>query len=186
MQRIAKLDPTQANDQQKQVLETVEQKFGGVLNIFGTMAHSPVTANTYFAMNKELEQSTLSPAFREQIALTVAEANACEYCLSAHTYIGKAQGLSEDAVDVARNAKSGDAKEQAGLAFAQAIVLKQGNVSDQDLADVKAAGYTEGEIFDILTVVTLNILTNYFNHIAGTEVDLPKVSPRTESATVGV
>lgn len=178
MQRIQPLDPNQATPEQQATFATIQSKFGGILNIFKTMNQSPAAVNTYLGIGQALADGTLTPAFREQIAITVAEENACEYCLSAHTYIGKSLGLTPEELETAREARSNDPKTQAGLEFARQIVAKRGMVSDEDIADLRNAGYSDGQAVEILAVVVHNIFTNYFNHLADTEVDLPKVTPK--------
>ena len=110
------------------------------------------------------------------IALAVAQANSCDYRLSAHSAIGAMTGLSASEILASREAKAVDAKQNAGLRFAQSVVIERGQVSDASIAQVKAAGYSDGEIAEIVANVALNILTNYFNHVARTEVDFPLVS----------
>jgi AhpD family alkylhydroperoxidase len=123
----------------------------------------------------------LDAKFREQIALGVAQANSCEYCLSAHTAIGRMVGLKPDEIAGSREAHSSDAKRDAGLQFVQALVVQRGMVSDQALAQVKAAGFSDG-IAEIVANVALNILTNYFNHVARTDVDFPLVPVAMETS----
>lgn len=85
-------------------------------------------------------------------------------------------GLDEDDILTSRRASSSDAKTDAALKFAHQIVVKRGEVRDSELSAVRDAGYDDGEITEIVANVALNIFTNYFNHIAQTVVDFPKVS----------
>lgn len=110
-----------------------------------------------------------------QLALAVAQANSCEYCLSAHSTIGKMVGLKPEEIAASRQAHSADPKRDAGLQFVQLLVVQRGMVSDQDVARVKAAGYTDGEIVELVANTAINIFTNYFNHVARTDVDFPPV-----------
>jgi AhpD family alkylhydroperoxidase len=141
-----------------------------------TFANSTAVLESYLNFSGSLAGGLLSPQLREKIALVVAEANSCEYCLSAHTVISKMVGLSEFEITSSRQIYSNDAKEDAALKFAYQIVLKRGEVSDAEFRAIQDAGFSEGEIAEIITNVALNIFTNYFNHIAQTEVDFPKVS----------
>lgn len=118
----------------------------------------------------------LDAKLREQIALTVAQANSCEYCLSAHSAIGGMVGLKPEEIAASREAHSHDARREAGLQFAQTVVVSRGEVSDDALARVRGAGYTDGEITEIVAIVAVNIFTNYFNHVARTDVDFPRVT----------
>ncbi|HPH47522.1 MAG TPA: carboxymuconolactone decarboxylase family protein, partial [Chryseolinea sp.] len=120
---------------------------------------------------------TLGAKTGELIALTVAENNACDYCLSAHSFIGeKLVGIDTPSLAAAREGISSNAKIDAALKFAQALVNAKGSVSDADFNAVKAAGYTDGEVGEIVAHVALNILTNYFNKTANTVIDFPVVN----------
>jgi AhpD family alkylhydroperoxidase len=105
--------------------------------------------------------------------LAVGETNNCGYCVAAHTALGKGAGLSEAETVDARYADSQDEEERAALQFAHKVVSERGWVSDDDVQRVRQAGYNDGEIGEIVANVALNIFTNYFNHVAGTEVDFP-------------
>jgi AhpD family alkylhydroperoxidase len=141
------------------------------------MANSPAVANAYLGFSQSLSTGSLPARTREQLALVVGETNGCEYCVAAQTTLGKGAGLSEGEMCDARRAVAGDDKERAALEFARTIVTDRGNVSDDDVHAVRQAGYSDGEIGEIVAHVALNIFTNYFNHVAGTEVDFP-VAPQ--------
>jgi len=157
-------------------LDGVKAKLGSVPNIFQTFAHSPAVLDFYIQGSGALGNTSLSAALRESIALTVAGANACDYCASAHTVIGKGAGLSDDEAAQNLHGKSEDSKTQAALNFAALIVEQRGNVNENDVQAVKDAGYSDGEVLEIVAVVSFNIFTNYFNHVADTDVDFPHVS----------
>ncbi len=157
-------------------LDSVKKMLGATPNIFTTFAHSPAVFGFYLGAASALAETSLSAALREQIALTVAGANHCDYCASAHTMLGKKQQVEESELTKNLNARSSDAKTQAALTFARKIVDLRGNVSDVDVETVRKAGYNDGEILEIVAVVSLNLFTNYFNHVAGTEIDFPLVS----------
>jgi len=84
-------------------------------------------------------------------------------------------GLKPEEIIEGREAHAREGKRHAGLQFAQVLVIQRGQVSDQVIAQVKAVGYSDGEITEIVANVAINIFTNYFNHVAHTEVDFPKV-----------
>jgi uncharacterized peroxidase-related enzyme len=157
------------------LLDSVHKKLGIVPNLIATMANSPAVANAYLGFSQTLSTGTLPARLREQLALVVGEANSCQYCVAAHTALGKGAGLSEGETCDARRAVAADDKERAALEFARTIVTDRGNVSDGDVHALHQAGYTDGEIGEIVANVALNIFTNYFNHVAGTEVDFPAV-----------
>jgi uncharacterized peroxidase-related enzyme len=176
MQRIIAIDPAEATGKTKKLLDGVQAKLGMTPNLMKTLASAPAALEAYLSFGGALGTGTLDAKFREQIAIAVAQANSCEYCLSAHTTIGQMVGLTAEELASSRESHSADAGIDAGLRFAQAIVVQRGEVSDADLASVRKAGYTDGEITEIVANVALNIFTNYFNHVAQTEVDFPRVS----------
>lgn len=171
--RLEPISPEKAEGEVKQFYDLIQQKMGKVPNIFQNMGHSPAVLKGYFALSEAVGQTSFSPKLREQIALTIAQANDCNYCLSAHSVIGKAMGLQDNEILQARQGLSSNKKDEAILAFVRQIVSKKGKVSDEDVAQVKLAGATEQELAEITLVVTLNLFTNYFNHITDTEIDFP-------------
>lgn len=173
MPRIQPVNKENASPATAELLGTVEKKMGMIPNIIATMANSPAVANAYLGFSQSLAGGSLPARLREQIALVVGEANSCDYCLAAHTVLGKGAGLSEQDTCDARRAIAADTKEAAALELAQKIVQEQGNITDDDIAQTRRAGYTDGEIGEIVANVALNIFTNYFNHVAETEVDFP-------------
>lgn len=176
MQRIPALTIATAPAASQAPLQAVQKKLGMVPNLFKTFAHSPAVLQYYLAGSEALAHGALPAALREQIALTAAGANACDYCASAHTLMGKGAGLAADEMANNLRGRSGDAKTQAALDFAAAIVSGRGRVGDAQLDAVRAAGYSDAEVVEIVAHVAANIFTNYFNHIAGTTVDFPLVS----------
>lgn len=166
-------DPT---NQTRDLLEGVRKKLGKVPNMMATMAQSPAALDGYLAFSGALAKGSLDAKTREQIALAVGQANSCDYCLAAHSAIGGMVGLSQDQILGARTAKSGHAKNAATLKLASRIVETRGNVTDADVNAARAAGLSDGELAEVVANVALNIYTNYFNHVAATEVDFPKAA----------
>lgn len=173
MPRIQPVNKDNADPATANLLGTVKKKLGIVPNIIATMANSTAVANAYLGFSQSLSGGSLPARLREQIALVVGETNNCDYCVAAHTALGKGAGLTEAETCDARRAQAKDEKEEAALVFAQKVVSERGWVSDEDVQRVRQAGYTDGEIGEIVANVALNIFTNYFNHVAGTEVDFP-------------
>ena len=162
------------------LLDAVKQQLGAVPNLMRVLGNSPAALEGYLALNGALGKGALDGRTRERIAMTVAEANGCDYCLSAHTYLGKNLAKLDDAELTAnRDAASSDPKAAAALRFARTVVAERGRVSADDLDAVKAAGYTDAQVIEIVLHVALNTLTNYVNNVAGTEIDFPVVAHRT-------
>lgn len=182
MTRIQPVDHATVSGQAKDLLDGVKDAIGMVPNLYATLAQSPTVLDGYLSLSKALGNGILSAQLREQIALTVAGINSCDYCASAHTALGKMAGLDDQELVRNLGGNASDAKTQAALNLTAAVVRKSGNVSDHDLKDVRAAGYSEGEIVEIVANVTANIFTNYFNHVAGTDIDFPVVTKQKAAA----
>ena len=176
MARIKPIDKEAAGTATTDLLGMVKRKMGSVPNIISTMANSLAVAKAYLGFNQALSAGALSLRMREQIALLVAELNNCEYCLAAHTAFGKGVGLDDQEIADARQASARSDRERAALVFVRSIVQNHGSVSDIDVAQVRNAGFTDGEIIEIIANVALNIFTNYFNLVVATEVDFPTAS----------
>lgn len=173
MARLAAVKPEAAEGKTKELFGAVQKKLGMVPNLIRTFGNSSAVLQAYLGFSGALEGGVLSAKLREQLALAVGQANQCGYCLSAHTAIGKMVGLSEEEILDNRQASSTDAKTQAALQFATSVVINRGLVSDKDYASLEQAGYTNEEIAEIIGAIALNLFTNYFNHIAETEIDFP-------------
>lgn len=158
-------------------LQAVNKQLGTVPNMFRLISNSPAALEGYVALNAALGKGRLAAKTRERIALAVAEINGCEYCLSAHTYLGKNLARLDDAEIAAnRNGASNDAKADAAVRFAVKVLQARGHVSDADLKAVTEAGYDSAEIVEIVLHVALNSLTNFINEVGKTEIDFPAVS----------
>lgn len=178
MPRIQPVRLETAEPKTAELLSGVKKKLGMVPNLVSTMAQSPAVANAYLGFSQTLAGGLLPAKLREQIALTVSQANECDYCLAAHCKIGRNAGLSEADVAQARHAMAEEEKAKRALAFARTLVDSRGRVTDADLDQVRHAGYSDGEINEIVANVALNIFTNYFSHVADTdaEIDFPAAS----------
>jgi uncharacterized peroxidase-related enzyme len=176
MQRLQAVNPETANGKTKELLDAVQAKLGMTPNLVRTFANSPAVLEAYLGFSGALSKGVLSAKLREQIALAVAEANGCGYCLAAHSAVGKMLGLSEEDIADSRRGISTDSKSDAVLGFARQMVEKRGWVSDEDLSRLRNVGYGDGEIAEVVANVALHLFTNYFNHVAETEVDFPEVS----------
>jgi uncharacterized peroxidase-related enzyme len=157
-------------------LEAVKKQIGSVPNMFRLLATSPAALEGYVGFNGALAKGKLNPATRERLALAIAQINGCDYCLAAHSYIGKNLAKLDSAeIDANRHGTSTDVKAEAAVRFAVAIVKARGAVSPQEIDKVRAAGYSDAEIVEIVAHTALNTLTNYVNEALGTELDFPKV-----------
>lgn len=170
------LDPTTAEGRTKELFDIVHKKFGMVPNMMRTMANSNAFLDGYLSLSGALAKGSIRPALAEQIGLAVANANACNYCNAAHSFIGeKLAGLNVPAIDLAREGRAADTREQAALTLARVLVEKRGQVTDTDVDAARKGGLTDAAMAEVVGHVALNVLTNYFNNTALTAIDFPEV-----------
>jgi uncharacterized peroxidase-related enzyme len=157
----------------------VKKQLGVAPNVFRVTSNSPAALEGYVGLLGALEKGKLPAPTRERIALAVAEANGCDYCLSAHTYLGKNLAHLDDAEMTAnRSGASNDPMADAALRFAVKLVRARGHVTDDDVRAVHDAGYDDAQVVEIVQHVALNTWTNYLNLVADTEIDFPVVTAR--------
>jgi len=175
MSRIAIPVRAEAPDAAQPLLDAVEKQLGSVPNLFRLLARSPAALEGFLGLNGALGRA-LDGRTRERIALAVAQSNGCDYCLSAHSYLG-ANLAKLDAAEIARNraGASSDPRAEAALHFALRIVETRGRVSNDDLAAVRRAGFSEAQLVEIVGLVAVNVFTNYLNNVAETDIDFPVV-----------
>lgn len=165
--------------QAQPLLAAVARQFGSTPNLFRLVATSPQALEGYLGLSGALAKGTLPAATRERIALAVAEVNGCDYCLSAHAYIGRNLAKLDDAEIAAnRNGASTDPTADAAVRFAARVAQSRGHISDAEFSAVKLAGYTDAQIIEIVQHVALNTWTNTFNSVFQTEIDFPVVTAR--------
>ena len=182
MPRLTALDPATADGEAKTLLDAVQGKLGVTPNILRTMASAPAALQAYLGFGEALAGGRFDARSREAIALTVAGANSCDYCASAHAAVSKSLKVDEAEIALRLQGHAGDPKLDAALVFARALVEKRGWVSDDDLAAVRGAGHDDGAIVEIVANVAANLFTNYFNHVAQTDIDFPKVEAAARQA----
>lgn len=174
MERITPVNPQTAEGRAKELLDAVKAKLGVVPNMTRSMAASPAILDAYLGFSGALGHGVLPAKVREQLALAVGEANHCDYCVAAHSALGKRAGLTERAILDSRTGQSEEPRTGALLRFARTLVEKRGLVTDADVAAVREAGYGDAEVAEVVAHVALNVFTNYFNTVAGTTIDFPK------------
>ena len=175
MSRLAIPAREDAPAKSQPLLDAVEKQLGVVPNLFRLVSSSPAALEGYLGLNGPLGR-TLDAKTRERIALAVAQSNGCDYCLSAHTYLGLNLAKIDNAeIALNRAGHSGDAKADAAVVFARKVLDARGRVSDADIAAVRLAGFSEPQVIEIVASVALNVLTNYINNVAQTDIDFPVV-----------
>jgi uncharacterized peroxidase-related enzyme len=158
------------------LLEAVQKQLGVLPNMFRLLGQSPAALQGFLGLNGALGKA-LDVRTRERIALSVAQINGCDYCLSAHAYLGlNLAKIGAAEITLNRKGASQDAKASAAVAFAAKVVKSRGKVAAADIRAVKDAGYSEAQIIEIVAVVAENVFTNFVNNVAETDIDFPVVS----------
>jgi len=175
MTRLTQITDQDATPAQAEIFAAIKSKVGMTPNLYRVVGNQPAALKGLLGLNETLSGGEFAPAIREAIALTVAGANACDYCASAHSAISKSLKVDDAEISARLIGKSEDAGLQAILTFAVAVVEKRGFVSDDDLKAARDAGLNDAQIVETIANVVANIFTNYINHVAETEIDFPEV-----------
>jgi uncharacterized peroxidase-related enzyme len=178
MSHVTLVDPQHTTADRAAVLSTIHQAFGTVPNMFRAVAHSPAALKSMWGSFGALGGGTLPARLTEQIAVAVADRNQCAYCLAAHTALGRKAGASAEEMAAAQAGRSSDPATAAALAFALKLVEQRGQVSAGDVQAVRAAGFSEEAVVEIIAHVALNLFTNYVNVALDVPVDFPQVKLR--------
>jgi uncharacterized peroxidase-related enzyme len=175
MTRISPVVSSNVDAKVAATLSQVKASLGIVPNLLATLAQAPVALDGYLSLSKTLLHGRLSGRQREILALAIGQENECQYCLSAHTVMAKAAGVSAADALKARGGDGEDPLERALASFAKKIVRQRGHVADDDIENARQAGIDDGLMMEVVATVALNTLTNYANELAGTEIDFPVV-----------
>lgn len=181
MSRIQPVDPRTAVGEARQLLDAVHSGLGVTPNFTRVLAHSPAALAGFLGLYGGIAKASIDLATRERIALAIAEGNQCQYCVSAHTAIGRHAGLANDEMVLNRRGGSRDAKAAAALAFARALNEHRGEVTAAEFESVRRAGYSDAQIVEIIVIVALNFLTNLIGKSTRLDIDFPRV-PLLEAA----
>ena len=176
--RVALVTPGETSGERQQLLGQIQQAFGATPNMFKAVANSTAALKSMWGAFGALGGGVIPAKLGEQIAVAIADRNSCDYCLAAHTALGRKAGASAEEMAAAQAGQSADGKTAAALRFALAVVNNRAQISDADVADLRAAGYGDGEIVEILAHVALNLFTNYVNVAFQVPVDFPSVTLR--------
>ncbi len=178
MSRIALATAATAPAASQPLLAQIQGAFGATPNMFRAAAHSPAALQALWGFFGALGGGMLPATLGEQIAVAVADRNACHYCLAAHTMLGRKAGASAEEMTEAQAGRSADPQTAAALAFAIKVVENRANIDDSDVEALRRAGFDDGAIVEILAHVALNLFTNYLNVAFDTPVDFPGVKLR--------
>ncbi len=178
MSRVQLIDASVAPTASKALLDQIHGAFGATPNMFRAVANSPAALKSMWGAFGALGGGVLPPQLTEKIAVAVADSNRCEYCLAAHTALGRKAGASAEQMAAAQAGRADDPQTAAALDFALKLVRQHGQVGDADVAALRAAGFDDEQIVEILAHVALNLFTNYVNVAFDVPVDFPRVSLR--------
>lgn len=176
MNRVPLIDRNDTTPDRKALLDGVHAAFGATPAMFRAVAHSPAALKSMWGSFGALGGGVIAPKLAEQIAVAVADRNACEYCLAAHTALGRKAGASAEEMRAAQAGESADAKTQAALRFALKLVEERGRIGDAELLALRSAGFSDEEAVEIVAHVALNLFTNYVNLAFAVPVDFPGVA----------
>ena len=171
MTRIALVDPVTVTGRAKSIMDGIAARRGRVPNMIRALAHSPAALAGYNSFHAALAGGVLSAALRERIAIAVATANECDTCLAAHTHFGRGEGIPDKELAAARDGRSADPATAAALRFALVALRGIGHVSEAEQMAVRAAGFGDAAMMEIIAAVFINVFTNAVNHLASTEPD---------------
>lgn len=158
----------------RQLFQEVRSTVGMVPDLLLVMANSPVVLEGYLALNRALERSVLPERLREQMALAIAEQHRSEYWVAGHVALGRAAGLSEEEIMDARGGRSSSGKVQTVLRCARRMIAAGGELADEDWGRLRAAGYSDREITEMVAWICVNTFNDYFAQATRTEIDFPK------------
>ncbi len=173
MKKLEVLTREQVAPETQEIFDGLKSKLGMVPNLYATTAHSHHGLSALLQLGDTLKKGNLSAKEVEAVALAVAQTNNCKYCLSAHTAVGKMVGFTEGETYELRSGEINDPKLRALTLFAKEITETRGFPSEYTTAKFFEAGYSKGDVVDVIGLVALNTFTNYINHFADTEVDFP-------------
>jgi uncharacterized peroxidase-related enzyme len=178
MARVNLVEPASASGESAALLKDIHRAFGVTPNMFRAVANSPAALKSMWGAFGALGGGRLGAKLGEQIAVAIANRNDCQYCLSAHTALGRNAGATADEMAEAQAGRSADPKTAAALAFALKVVERRAQISDADVQALRAAGFDDQDIVEILAHVALNLFTNYVNVAFDVPLDFPAVELR--------
>ncbi len=175
MNRVPLIDRSAASGEAQHLLEQIHAAFGATPNMFRAVANSSAALKSMWGSFGSLGQGSIPAKLGEQIAVAIADRNRCDYCLAAHTMLGKKAGATAQEMAAAQAGQSEDGPTQAALRFATKVVDHRAQVSSEDVQALRDAGFTDEAVVEILAHVALNLFTNYVNVALAVPVDFPKV-----------
>lgn len=154
------------------IFDNLKKALGFVPNLYATFAHSETALPTYLALQNA--KSSLSTKAREVINLAVSEVNQCQYCLAAHTALGQMVGFTTDQIlDIRGGTAPFDSRLDALAHLVRNVTLQRGHADKALLQAFFAAGWTEGNLVDVMLVIGDKTVSNYLHATTQIPVDFP-------------
>lgn len=173
MARLNVVTPQQASGRVKELFDGIHASVGMIPNIYQGVANSTAALEGLLHLGKVLATGQLIGAEIEAVKLVVSQAYGCNYCLAAHTLLGKKHGLTESETVAIRRGTIEPPKLGALVKFVNAVMRPEGRATDADVRALRAAGYNDAQIAEILLVIAQTVFTNLFNRVHQTPVDFP-------------
>ena len=172
----------QVSDKNKAIFDQLEKAVGFVPNLYATYAYSNNALENYLTFSNA--KTSLNNKEKEVVNLAVSEVNQCQYCLSAHTAIGKMNGFTDGEILEFRSGRSSSNTKYDALArLAKNITENRGSTDDAVLENFFEAGYTNENLIDTIALVGDKTISNYIHSTTQIPVDFPLAQPL-EVATV--
>lgn len=166
------MDATARTTEAEGILSTVEETYGFRPNLMEELATAPAALRTYLAGQDAMSGASLSPSQAQAVQLAVAAHNDCHYCRAAHSKLGRGSGISDDDVEAISGGElPGDPEIRPVVEATRRVLGERGWLDEDDLTELADAGVDRQKLYEIVAFVGLKTLSNYVNHIAGTEVD---------------
>ena len=178
MSRISVPNVESATGATAEIYGQIKKAIGSIPNTFAAIgAHGPDALKAIMLADSVLAAGSLSKRDQETIKLVITGVAGCDYCVAAHSLLGKLAGLKPEELKKVRDRlPTGDDKRDALIRFVRKLATSSGTVSDADFAAIKAAGYSDAQLVDISLAFATTVFTNVFNRINDTEIDFPRVA----------
>lgn len=160
----------------QELLGQIHKAFGATPNMFKAVSNSPAALKSMWGSFGALGGGTLGAKLGEQIAVAIANRNRCEYCLAAHTVLGKGAGATSEEMAAAQMGRSADVKTAVALVFVLKVVSDRAQINAADIAALREVGFTDEQVVEMIAHIALNLFTNYINVALDVPVDFPKVA----------
>jgi len=158
------------------IFDNLNKALGFVPNLYATYAHSATALENYLTFADA--KTSLTAKEKEVVNLAVSQVNDCIYCLSAHTEIGKMNGFTEAQIlELRAGFSSVNTKFDALAKLAKNITENRGKTDESVVEDFFTAGYTKGNLIDVISLVGDKTISNYIHNTTKVPVDFPIAEP---------